>query len=72
MQRKRKKSRNCRAPTGTHIKHTSAIGGHSTNETPPRDHPGGSDALTDPHEPAHHPVIGHRCGRRACGGLCRL
>ena len=46
--------------------------GHSTNNTPPRDHPGGGDGPRNPHEPTQCSGIGHRCGRRAFGGLCRL
>eukprot|EP00966_Prymnesium_polylepis_P197386 4574085-Prymnesium_polylepis.1 len=54
---------------GTLTSRATAIGGDSTNQTPPRDHPGDGDGPNDTHEPAQRSGIRHRCGARACGGL---
>ena len=62
---KSKLSRACGALTSR----ATAIGGGSTNQTPPRDHPGDGDGPNDTHEPAQRSGIRHRCGARACGGL---
>ena len=34
---------------GALTSHATAIGGNSTNQTPPRDHPGGGDGPNDTH-----------------------
>eukprot|EP00966_Prymnesium_polylepis_P128946 2982072-Prymnesium_polylepis.1 len=54
-------------PRSAHI--TCNTGARSAQTPPPRGHPGGGDAPSDPHEPGHRSGVGHRCGGRACGGL---
>ena len=62
------KSRNCRAPTGAHIKHERHRRAQHQQNAPSRP----SRRWRHPQRPprARPPLsIGHRCGGRACGGL---